>query len=980
MRARCGPESANRDAATAQGEPLPSSSTSGLQSEPQIGGQPAEVIARPVEVDGGHVGSRVEELVTENEASFGFFYTKVSQFAFCNYEWWSRTGSKQVAGLGISNRRNVFSTYSSYMATKSYSIASKTARTIVEKITCRSKSASAINTPTSSSVPAEAIQAEVQRQLGTLLDRLSQAEMENQRLQEALTRERIAGASGRQPLPHDRRGEGVNENARREPVVDEREDPRVLGQGLRADEGVTMGAVSRVATDPLAALWEGISGRLGARPKVGAVNADSTSPDPTRAAKARGSATNPEDPERPSDSQVESAPGGVIETLAQSMKQLQDLQLKALKKDEASGLAPEVVKTATVSLPLLPDPEGETSGLLLQDWLVQVTTLMQDLSTNSAEWWEEARESVASTYSAWLSSSPLERLQVVPRDHEKLATGRWMRVNARACALMMQALPEPVKLDLIARRFNQSAVLVLFRLFTTYQPGGAGERAVVLKHLQGTDVPADLAACLSSLRSWPRWLQRCRDLNMVVPDGSLLARGLTAMTAKHLGENPDAVFRTQVVRSTYRVDAQPRLDDVIRYQQHLQAEIENIMSARASTKTAASPTVKSVTTTGAPTSPTSPKDVKPCKYFLRSTGCRRGAKCPFGHSLEGLSKQEKFRKCLACGSEEHRQRDCPTKVAKSSAAAPTTRAPEKAGSVAKAQTAGVSVVQAEPEGESSPAKAADPAVAQGQPVLSWEALLQAAAKVAGMPPEAKAPSMNVVSISAVGSHQDEARALVDSGATHPLRRAKSEQEWQDADPVVVHLAGGEQVELRMNKAGTLLVPITANPRATSSAPIVPLGSLVGMLGYTMEWSRDRCKLIGREGDSISLRVRDGCPEVTEAQALGFISRIEDKKLEQLKKSVVSSKQRIREAVIAINKTWFDHLLTFCDSGAGVDSMMAVQAAPFFRDVPQQALFGITEAVAEDNGWDALRGLTHLNRRTRKRLWGSRQWVVHLFAG
>ena len=61
-------------------------------------------------------------------------------------------------------------------------------------------------------------------------------------------------------------------------------------------------------------------------------------------------------------------------------------------------------------------------------------------------------------------------------------------------------------------------------------------------------------------------------------------------------------------------------------------------------------------------------------------------------------------------------------------------------------------------------------------------------------------------------------------------------------------------------------------------------------------------------------------------------------------------------------------------------MIAVQSAPVFRDVPQEALYGISEAIAEDNGWEALRGLIHLNRRTRERLWSSRQWVVHLFVG
>ena len=53
-----------------------------------------------------------------------------------------------------------------------------------------------------------------------------------------------------------------------------------------------------------------------------------------------------------------------------------------------------------------------------------------------------------------------------------------------------------------------------------------------------------------------------------------------------------------------------------------------------------------------------------------------------------------------------------------------------------------------------------------------------------------------------------AYALVDSGATHALRRANSQEEWNGADPVTVNLAGGETVALRINKAGTILVPIT----------------------------------------------------------------------------------------------------------------------------------------------------------------------------
>ena len=966
------PEVANSGVTVAAEEPLPSNVFLGPQGDPQSSGQPAEVITAAGGLGGQGVFT-ADASVTENEAAYGYFTPRSlnSQFATMT----GATGQMGSKWPGwVSRIGEMFSqqTIPTWLPSPIPSPPRPPGQ-LLRRSPPEIRQQPSINTPTSSSVPAEAIQAEVQRQLGSLLDRLSYAEMENQRLQEALMRERMMGPGG--TVGQQRVSQEVGA-----PGGSDLGQQRIIAPALPSQDSAE--STKHQAGDPWTSLWEGISGRLSGKASAGAQLGDLPVP-PKHHQRPRGSVEEvpltASVPEGHPETASAPASHGVIEALAQSMKQLQDLQMKALRRDEVSSDVPEAVKTATVSLPLLPAPEGETSGLLLQDWLVQVTTLMQDLSTNSGEWWEETRELAASTYSVWLSSTPLERLQVAPKDHEKLSTGKWMRVNARACALMMQALPESVKLDLIARRSNQSAALVLFRLFTAYQPGGAGERAVVLKHLQGIEVPTDLTMCLSSLRSWPRWLQRCRDLNMVVPDGSLLARGLTTMTSKFLNENPDAVFRTQVVRSSYRVDGQPRLEDVVRYHQHLQAEIENIVSSRIAT-TPSAPTIKAISSSSTPASPTTPKEGRPCKYFLRAGGCRRGAKCPFGHSLEGLSKQERSKKCLACGSEEHRQRDCPTKLSKTTSSSSTTRPGDK--TVTTTKPAEVNVVQAEPDSEVSPVRTADGAV-QGQPVLTWEALIQAASKVAGVPPGVKAPAMNVVSIMTATNSgcEEEARALVDSEPTHPLRRAKTVQEWEDADPVVVHLAGGEVVELRMNKAGTLLVPVTANPRATSSAPIVPLGSLVGMLGYSMEWSGSRCRLVGRDGDAISLRIRDGCPEVTEAQALSLIARIEDKKLEQLKKAMLTTKERIRESVIAINKTWFDHLLTFVDSGSGVDSMTAVQSAPFFRDVPAPALYGISESLAaEDNGWDALRGLVHLNRRTRKRFWGSKQWVVHLFAG
>ena len=167
----------------------------------------------------------------------------------------------------------------------------------------------------------------------------------------------------------------------------------------------------------------------------------------------------------------------------------------------------------------------------------------------------------------------------------------------------------------------QSAPLILFRLHTCYQPGGASERAAVLGNLQSPIQPTSLDDALAWLRSWPRWVQRCRDLNMMVPDGTILAKALTAATMKFVGENPDTHFRT--LRSSLRIDGQPAFSDVVKYHQHLQAEVESIVSARTAVP-APSPAIKVLGAGASGSSPSSLSTKPPCKYFLKPSGCRRG--------------------------------------------------------------------------------------------------------------------------------------------------------------------------------------------------------------------------------------------------------------------------------------------------------------------------------------------------------------------
>ena len=217
-----------------------------------------------------------------------------------------------------------------------------------------------------------------------------------------------------------------------------------------------------------------------------------------------------------------------------------------------------------------------------------------------------------------------------------------------------------------------------------------------------------------------------------------------------------------------------------------------------------------------------------------------------------------------------------------------------------------------------------------------------------------------------------AYALLDSGATHPMRQARDQVEWEAALEVQV-----------LTSSGTLLLP---PGRDGSIQPIVPMGAIIEQLGYKLIWSAGSCKLYPPDGRSIRLRVKNGCPEVVESQALTLISRLEEHKLHQadeLRRRAEEGKDRIRQARLAMDKTWWDHTMDYVNSGDLATGNMAISTAPFFQDVPDRALSGILtpEGVEREPFWDALRAaFPHLNRRRRKALHDSKNWVVHLFAG
>ena len=139
-------------------------------------------------------------------------------------------------------------------------------------------------------------------------------------------------------------------------------------------------------------------------------------------------------------------------------------------------------------------------------------------------------------------------------------------------------------------------------------------------------------------------------------------------------------------------------------------------------------------------------------------------------------------------------------------------------------------------------------------------------------------------------------------------------------------------------------------------PILPMGELVQTLGYSMQWSGKRCKLVGRAGDVIELNVRQNCPVLTEGQALNLISKLEDLKLRNLEKTVVETKGRVQAAALKLDEGWFQKMLRYVASGKAEDGVQAIKESHHFQEIPDESLRGVAMDFHDVTMWELLKKL------------------------
>ena len=519
----------------------------------------------------------------------------------------------------------------------------------------------------------------------------------------------------------------------------------------------------------------------------------------------------------------------------------------------------------------LPRLALEASPLQFGDWLSVIDSLMGDLSYSSKEWWDLIRQSVDQCYAEWLNTGPLERFRLKPQPDDRIRL--WPRTERRALSMLLGAVPDTIKEEIISAR-KLTTDQVLYKLYVTYQPGGASERTKLLQCITDAKCGTALGDVVEWIRLWRRYVQRATELQIVLPDGLVLLGALSKCTDHLSGKSPQVAYRLNLIRQHLAVDQLPTAEKILSYAEHLQAEAEELLIAsnarnpstiRAAALGIAAP--PGINQGDSESKPPSPPKKGTCKYWMGEKGCNRGDQCKFQHApLDPQSNR-----CFNCSAVGHSRRDCPLKL---QGADPKGDPKRKVAKSAKSQGKGKEGKGGKGSGETERNPPNGPnsefSSGNGQPDKGSETEQSTTDKVDGLLTEATSllkslsPEVKAIKIKRVGNPEG-ATGLLDGGATNALRRG-TPQELAESETVVVELAHGSTNLKQHPITGTILTDHIVEP-------IVPLRGLID-LGFAIRWSSQGCEIKHPSRGTINCWLRNGCPVVSEKHALGLISDLE----------------------------------------------------------------------------------------------------------
>jgi len=168
----------------------------------------------------------------------------------------------------------------------------------------------------------------------------------------------------------------------------------------------------------------------------------------------------------------------------------------------------------------LPHLPSSATPLQFGDWLHLSTPVMKDISSVAGWCWERTLREAKVFYEDWKHSSPLQRIQIVPKLPDELREARFQQTEQRGIQMLLKSLPEVEQQALITDRVLSSTAII-YRLLVRFQPGGAGEKQLLLSQLTAIPKGKDINEIAAGIRNWRRHYGRAQEVDATLPDGVL---------------------------------------------------------------------------------------------------------------------------------------------------------------------------------------------------------------------------------------------------------------------------------------------------------------------------------------------------------------------------------------------------------------------------------------------------------------------------
>ena len=592
---------------------------------------------------------------------------------------------------------------------------------------------------------------------------------------------------------------------------------------------------------------------------------------------------------------------------------------------------------------------------------------------------------------------------------EDLQSPQFQRTEQRGIQMLLKAIPSTEQQALVTDRILSSTGII-FKLLVRFQPGGPGEKQLLLTHLTTFPKCKDIQEVASALRSWRRHFGRALEVEATLPDGVLLLKNLDLPQQKLGSMDNQAAFRLSQSRMELQLDQKPTQQSLWAFSQCLLAEAETLALFQSSTTTTTDqsplklkqlqndPKTPSRTTANDGNTKSSPMADKPCRYFISDGGCKAGKSCKWLHSWDGVT--DKSSRCWICGAKDHRKSECKVKAAPRKQGEPTgsgggtgqgrggssndvtTSTTTAAASSTTGGKAGIAAAKTLQNTDKMPTTSTSSTSAFPGEVKSASGLPEEGASsgdggTGGDPKGNKAdellheathllkslrvqPKINVMQLAGLEQAEND-WVLIDSGATHALRPAHDLQEWTHAERTVVQLANDETEAFRLKKGTKVLL---GHPTQTTSR-IVPMGGLTA-LDFTLQWSGDQCQLRDDEGREFEVRVVQGCPMISLADGQRILEWLEWYQVHQQRKLAM-----VRS--LLADDTQVDR------RGLNLELALTYKLRQLFPHLPDEVMTRVAphlEMVKTENFESNLPS----NRHKRRRLRQAKHVILHLFSG